>query len=213
MDIPATPNVFINPPSIPSQPMKKGVPKIIFLILGVGVLIIVWFGVKFLAKPAQKVEPLNTSITTIPEGPKQAAGKMILESPQKEYRAGESIPVSVKIDTGGAFASGADVILKFDSKVLEASSASLIKGTIFAEYPVARVEEGVVRLTGITSLSGQDFSGSGIFATIIFKGKSPGKSMISFDYTPTSTVDSNIFGPEVAGDMLKEVSNLEVIVR
>lgn len=216
MEIPATPNVFIakqqtsfiNPPVL-QQPSGKGFNlKYVFLIFGVVIIIELFLGIRALLQP---VKPKEKEVA-LPVVSEEASGKFTLEAPQKEYRVGELIPVSVNLNVGNKMADGADLVLKFDPNKLD-SAPSITKGSIFPEYPVVKSDGGEVRMTAITSLGGGSFSGSGIFATIIFRAKAVGSTSVSFDFTPGSTTDSNIFGPAGYGDMLKEVGNLEVNIR
>lgn len=219
MDTVQTPNVFINPP-MPSSPIGKKVfnPKFIFVILGAVVLLEVVIGVKTLLLPSQ-VTKISSNATKAPvqtqntSSKVQSSARLTLESPQKEYKVGENIPVSIKLDTGGKSVDGVDIVLKFNPKVIEASSSSVTKGTLLPDYPVIKVENGVLRVTAISSLQGQSYSGSGIFATIIFKALQRGKAQLSFDFTKDATTDTNVVGAQTEGDMLQEVRNLEVNIK
>lgn len=227
MDNPVpAPNIFINPQeAISANSKQRFNPKIVFITLGV--IVVVGIGVLALSlfrkdssgnTPSGQAAPAdNTSTSNQVNLSDQASvlnGKIILETPKIEVKAGESVPVKIKLDTGAQVADGVDVVLKFDNKLLEADSKSITTGTIFPEFPVSRVDaDGTVRITAITSLQGEGFSGEGVFASVNFKAVAKGKAAIKVDFTKGSTTDTNIVGTQVADDMLSEVTNLEVNIK
>ncbi|OGE14383.1 hypothetical protein A3F00_05180 [Candidatus Daviesbacteria bacterium RIFCSPHIGHO2_12_FULL_37_11] len=213
-----TPNILINPETaIPIGIKKRFNLKYLFIILGAVVLIEIIIGVwVFLQKnssagtaPGKLAE---NQVSTQP-GDKSVNAKLSLSSVKNEFKVGEVIPVTISIDTDSQVVDGVDVVLNFDPAALEASSASITTGTIFPEYPVAKVEKGIVRITAITSLAGVGYSGSGIFATINFKAKQKGQAKVTVDFTKGSTTDTNIVGTEFPDDMLSEVKDLEVNIK
>lgn len=212
------PNIFINPQAGTPSGIKSSLsPKYFFIILGVVVVIVVIIiGARALLQrdsgisiPATQTDSSNQTAKL--DSSTFISSKLTLEAPKSEYKIGETIPVSIKIDTGGQTADGVDVNLKFDPEILEAKSSSITTGTIFPDFPVSKVDQdGTIRITGITSLQGEGFSGSGVFATINFKAKAKGLTLVKVEFTKGSTTDSNIVGTQVADDMLSEVKDLEV---
>lgn len=215
----AQPNVLINP-SPQKQFLRQGFnTKLIFIIILVGVaVVIIIIGARILIQgikeaPTPTPQPQSTQTPQTPQTEVPSA-KLILSSLKKEYKIGETIPVEIILDTGGGSADGVDIVLKFDPNTLEASSDSISLGTIFPEYPVKKVEkDGIVRITALTSLQGEGYSGLGTFARVDFKAKASGKAKVSLGFTPGSTIDSNVVGVSQGDDMLKEVQNLEVEVK
>ncbi len=201
------PSVFIASPKIPSQP-KTGInPKtwllVTLAILVLVLLILVYRGGSFSNVASKTGRNLQT-----------AKPKIILASDKKEYKVGEEVILTIFLSTGGKKTDGTDVILRFDNTALQASSSSVIKGSLYFDYPVASVDQaaGVVRVSGIAS-SNQTYSGQGVFATVLMKAVKPGKSQITIDYHPGSTTGSNIVGSVDGKQLLEEVGNLEVMVR
>lgn len=214
-----SPNIFINP-EVNTAIVAKRIfnPKYLFIILGVIVTIGIVIGVKALIQRSSSISaPANqntsTSQVAILDSNAVINAKLFFETTKTEFRVGEEVPVTVKIDTDGQIADGVDVVLKFDPKILEASSASIITGTLFPDYPVSKVQDGIVRITAITSLAGKGYSGSGIFAVINFKAKAKGMAFVRFEFTKGSTTDTNIVGSEFTNDMLGEVKDLEVVIK
>jgi hypothetical protein len=208
-DITASNPIATTPP-IKGNPLTniikwfKG-PKIIFLVLALVVLVEVIFAARSLKQnpppPAPKVAKAISG------------GKIILASPKKEYSVGESVPVSIRVSTGGHPTDGTDVVLSFDSKVLSATSSAIITGKIYPDYPVARVEGDTIRISGISSVNGEGFNGSGVFATINFKAKAAGRAGLVISFKPGSTTDSNIVESKSAKDDLEGVTNIDLTVK
>ena len=220
------PNILINPEGIGiSTAKRKFNLKFLYIILAAVVILLFAAGVWSLLRkdssgstPSSKAESLKETSVSNQANQEDLEfvpnGKIILESPKTEVKVGEAVPVTIRIDTGGQIADGVDVVLKFDNKILDAVNSSITTGTLFPDYPVSKVEkDGKVRITAITALQGEGFSGEGIFAVVNFKAKAPGKVLVKVEFTKGSTIDTNIVGTEVADDMLGEVKNLEVIVK
>jgi len=216
------PNVFINPQMPVQGGRKPGFNlKYIFIILAVVIVAEVIFGLKSFLSPAKNAAPVNVSsqptapiVKTTVSSKSEVSGKMTLNSPQKGYKVGDTIIVSISLDTSGKSADGVDAVLHFDPKILDASASSITKGALFPDYPVTKISpDGTVRITALSSLQGQGYAGIGVLATINFKSKTAGNPKISWDFTPGATNDSNIFASGVGDDMLKTVGGLEVLVK
>ena len=209
-----TPNVFINPQMPSTGGKRPGFNlKYLFVFLGIVILAEVIFGLKTLF--SSNLPPANPSSAALPATASlESSGKMALSSSQKEYKVGDTIAVAIAIDTSDKSADGVDAVLRFDPNVLDAEASSVTKGAIFADYPVTKISpDGVVRITALSSLQGQGFSGSGTLATLNFKAKAAGNPKLTWDFTLGATADSNIFSAGVADDMLKTVGGLEVVVK
>ena len=127
----------------------------------------------------------------------------------------EVIPVKVKIESGGNTLGGADVIIKYDPKILEATQGAIIRGAIFDEYPFVSLDSktGLISISGISSI-GEGFKGAeGDFATITFKAKSKGATSLSVDFQKGSTADSNLVEKDASRDILETIGNLELNVQ
>lgn len=118
-------------------------------------------------------------------------------SPQTATKTvGEELSINLNIDTVGKAISGADVILTFDSDVIEVVSVAPTKA---AKESGGFFTEGSYNLsTGrlyIASFFGEAFkteTGTGKLATIVIKGKKVGSDQLVFTCT-TQTNDTNIF--------------------
>src|SRR3989344_3759616 len=173
-------------------------PKLIFIILGVALLAeLVWAVVTFVKPtppplPVAKIQPVT-------------GAKMVLVSPKKSYDTGEIVPVTVRVASGGRLIDGVDALIKFDPKVLEATSGAIKKGIIFAEYPLSSVDSkaGLVKISAISST--KSFSGIGVLANISFKAKSAGIAKLMIDFEKDQTTDSNVVEAQSSKDVLDEV--------
>lgn len=180
-------------------------PKLIFVVLGAVIVVEVILGLKFLMTPLPKVATLE----------QVSGGKIVLISDKTSYAVGETIPVTIRVSTGGFTTDGTDLILNFDPQLLEVESNSVFKkGSVYAEYPVVSVDSraGSVRISGITSVGSSGFNGTGEFATLTFKAKATGKASLIAEFKPGLTTDSNIIQTKVADDVLSAVYNLDLAV-
>lgn len=200
------PSVFISPEvSVPG--VKKGLNSK-FLVVVIVVIIAV-LGLVALRSPSPKTgstalrEPLKIS----------SKPRIILVADKKEYKVGDGVILLIGFGTGGKKTVGADVLLHFDTKMLEATSSTLFQGSLYSEYPLLSADQksGVIRVSGISS-AGSNFTGEGVLATAILKATKAGKTKVTVDFTPGSTTDSNIVGDSSA-DLLEEIGNLEVEIK
>jgi len=117
--------------------------------------------------------------------------------------SGEEFDVNVFIDTGKVETDGADIVLKYNSEILEV--LEIIPGEIYYDYPIREAFEGTVKITGLANSSGPFFSGNELFATVKFKAKFGGEETISIEFTNDSTTDSNIAIHGSGTDALTEI--------
>lgn len=190
------------------QPKSQGFrfpwgPKLIFVILGVVLLIEIIFAIKTLTKPLPPPPPKLQPLT---------GAKLVLVSPKTSYNVGDTVPVTVRLATGGRSTTGTDLILKFDPKVLEATQGAIRRGSIYEEYSVTQLDsKGTVTVSGISSQKG--YNGIGLFGSVIFKAKAKGQTKISIDFQKDSTTDSNVVEAGTAKDILDQVFNLDLTIR
>lgn len=211
------PNIFINPEANATAPTKKFNLKIIFIILGVVIAIELIFGIRTLLQ-SNTSAPKQTANQTQSQTTGQKSvieGKISLESDKKEYKVGDSILVTIKIDTAGQTTDGTDAVLMYDPQILGTEDLSITKGTVYPDYPVAKVdtETKTIRISGITSLHSEGFSGAGVLATIKFQAKKVGKTTLSFEFSPGATNDTNIVSSKTGDDLLKEASKLSLTIK
>lgn len=194
-----------------SSTKKWFTPKTIFIVLGIAAVVEIIFGIRSLISPMpSSSSPTTTNSQTI------TAGKIVLVSRRSEYKVGNTVPVFIRIYTGNHQTTGSDVILHFDPKVLEAtSSAALLKGKIYSEYPKLEVDPklGLIIISGISGLNKPNFSGIGVLSTINFKAKTVGKTNLTLDFKPGSTTDSNVTDATSGKDILGSVTNLTLTIK
>lgn len=192
--------------NLPNISNNNKLPKIIFGLFGIILIIELIFAIKTLTAPAPPLATINKI--------KSYGEKIILQTNNLNPKVSDIVPVEVWL-ASDKLVSGADVILKFDIKYFSSSgSGDLKKGEIFNEYPLFNMnaQKGEVKLSGIASSTKDNFKGMGLFATINLKAKSVGATKISVDFEPNKSEDSNIAGVESGEDMLQEVKNLEITI-
>lgn len=185
-------------------------PKIIFLVLGIAILIEAIYAVKVLTAPIPAPPPFSTSNDNV----QLSGGSILLNTGKTNIALGETVSIKVLIATGGHILDGADVIMRFDPKIFEASQTGLIKGRIFDEYPLVSINSnsGVVSVSGVNSLK-NGFKGTGQFMSLNLKAKAKGKSVVTVDYQQNSTSDSNLVEANTSRDILESVGRLELNVQ
>ncbi len=205
-----TNNQITNPPS--SSKLRSFIfsPKIIFIILGIAVLVEVVFSARTLLFPTSSTLPLVGQFT--PQA--GTVGKISLVAAKTSLKLNEAVPVAVMIDTAGRTIDGVDLIVKYDPKILEITTADLRQGNILDEYPLMSVDssKGLISISGI-SKSGNGFSGSGQFAVISLQAKAKGKTDLVVDFNPGSTADSNLVERSTSKNVLEQVDNLQLTIQ
>lgn len=119
--------------------------------------------------------------------------KLYLDPPTGTYAVGQPFQSRIMLDTEGAATAGTDVFINFDSTILNATRIQ--EGSLYDTYLGKNVdnEKGALAISGIFDIDNETgYSGIGIFATIVFEGKSPGTSKVSFDFSPGEVNDSNV---------------------
>lgn len=131
------------------------------------------------------------------------AATFSLNPSSKTVSVNETFTVSVLLDTEGQPTDGADAIILYDSGKLSVTSASL--GSLYANKVIEDyATAGKVTLRA-TSTASTSFTGSGTFATIVFKAIADGNANVDFQFTAGSTTDSNV--SKEGSDLLTSVSS------
>lgn len=104
--------------------------------------------------------------------------------------AGKEFTVEIKLDTEKKMTDGADVILRYDPEKIEV--IGIIPGITYPDYPIQKIEEGKISITGVAASTGPFFEGTDLFATVKFKALFGGEETVSIDFTQDSTVESNV---------------------
>jgi hypothetical protein len=187
--------------------VKKNLPKLIFIILGI--FIVVQLGL--LVKSYREVPPPPQKLDA------RAVGKaeLYLVSEKKQYQVGETMVAQVSLDSGGQPTNGTDVILKYDTTVFEATTGALKAGPIYDDFPVLDFDKqtGMIRISGISSVNSKGFNGVGVLATLNLKVLKAGTGEINFEFKEGSTTDSNVINLKTAEDILGKVNNLIINIK
>lgn len=203
----------------PNQPgSKKSIirwlPKI-FLVLFVAVIgYELFIAAKTFTTPPPtpaKVLPLSNAKISLLAEKKDPTGRYLQST---IYRSGDGILVNIRLDTGGHTVDAVDSVVHFDATLLEATGSGIIKGTIFDQYPLTRVDntKGEVRVSGISSEDKGGFNGAGIFATLLFRAKGTGEAVLTSDFRKGATDDSNVMEFKTTNDILEGVNDLSLTI-
>ncbi len=141
--------------------------------------------------------------------------QLVAQTSKQSYKIGETVPVSIKVVTGGNPTDSTDVVLKYDPAFFEAGGSNFFQlGAIYKDYPVAVFDNtrGIVEISGASLSDQEGFSGVGTLATLNFKARKAGSSAISFDFTEGSTADSNIVLSGNTKDLLSKVTNADIMI-
>lgn len=181
--------------------------RIIYPILGVVLVVELIFGLKTLLTPLPKSKVQTLQPIT--------GASIMLRSDKANYKVGETIPVKIRVWTGGHATSGTDLSLRFDPKVLEATSTAFTRGKIYTDFPLINIDSknGVIKVSAVTSTAKQAFSGIGEFGVINFKAKGVGQTTLTVDFEKGQTDDSNVVGALTNEDVLDKVNNLKITVQ
>ena len=150
-----------------------------------------------------------------------------LSTEKSEYQVDELIRVSVTLDLGVKRAAGVDVALTYDPKVLALQSkegGNALQGrldpkrylstaaSVFETFPhlSADVRSGAVFFSALAKPR-EEVTGKHLVAELTFKALKPGTATLAFDFTPSSTRDSNV--AYLGQDILGRVSAVNVKIR
>lgn len=186
--------------------------KPLLIIAGILVAVELAWGAYTLTRPVATA-PQSTPAQSDQTAPSvtQSLGSVSLKGPS-QAKVGDSVRVDIELASTST-TDGADLIIRYDPLALDlvpSGTNAAAAGTIYQDYPANSAENGVITLSGVSLSSG--FSGSGIFGTLNFTAKGPGKTKVSLDFTPGSTTDSNITESSTGHDILKVVNSLEVTI-
>lgn len=214
MDTPSTgPIIYQSTPSFTNnafkvpfkERLKKNLPKYLFGILAMVLVIELIYGYQTLKSPFPKKADATTII---------GVAKIVLDTPKRNVTLGEEVPVIVRIVTGGRATDSTDLIIKYDPTLLDITPEKITEGTIYQDYVIKDVDlsAGEIRISAITPPNAEGFVGIGTLATLNFLAKQDGKTKLEIDYVKGSTTDSNIVETGIAIDILDQVFNLDLVI-
>jgi hypothetical protein len=123
-----------------------------------------------------------------------SAATMSLDPVSGSFPVGQTFNVKVAIDTGGELVTSADAILLYDSSKLEV--VDVVEGNLGQEpffpdfFQNISPSELYIGASVIDPIETR--TGTGILATITFRGKAEAVTDVVFDCTPGKTSDTNI---------------------
>lgn len=133
----------------------------------------------------------------------KAAASLSFSPAAKTVVINDSFNVDVILNTGGQQSDGADVIVRYDGNKLTLVSATL--GDLYINKLTADTSTAGKVTFRATSSEDQSFTGTGTFATMVFKAAAEGTANLYFDFTSGSTTDSNV--AYLGSDILGSTSN------
>ncbi len=129
----------------------KHLPKIIFLILGVVIVVeVIFAGYSLMQKPSVSPIPSNTILPL-------SLGKFNFELQTNQVEVEETLPINLVIDTGGYTIASASVAVKFDPEYFEGTASGYIN--VNKTYP-------------------DGFNGIDTFTSLNLKAKKAGSTVI-----------------------------------
>ncbi|MBI2063536.1 MAG: hypothetical protein HYT65_00895 [Candidatus Yanofskybacteria bacterium] len=143
----------------------------------------------------------------------QASAATLVVSPSvADIIVGGTFSVNILLDTEGAEIHGVDVnALNYDPAILEVQDANGIisgvqisPGTLMPVVTYNDVSGGRIVFSQVTN-DGLTFNGQGVLVSINFTALKTGTANVTFDFTPGSTIDSNV--AEDGIDALDGVTN------
>lgn len=183
--------------------------KLIFIVVGLVLIAELIWGVWNLTKKSSQTQVQQPTV----QHP-VIQSTIVLKASKNSYKIGENIAVTIDLSSQKP-TDGTDVIIVYDPKKLQVVPASaktpVAVGNLYNNYPLNKVDEatGRISISGITSQTNGVIA-KGVFGTINFKAIAAGPAKIMVDFTPGSTVDSNIIETKTAKDILSGVNNLEI---
>ena len=157
---------------------KLGVVGLLFFVFVFG-----FFGTVFYwrMKGPRETAP-STQIPFVKEEPKSNLASLSLVPKSQSLKTEDTFLVTINFKTGDNKVDTVDAVLTFDPELLTVEEIS--EGMFFAEYPIKKIEDGKVMLTGTIGASGKQVGGAkgeGALASVTFKALKAGSANVSFD--------------------------------
>lgn len=181
--------------------------RIVYVLFAIILVVELVLGGKTLLSPLPK-------FTTISLQP-LSGSSISLFSDKLTFKPGETIPVRIKVWTGGYNSSGTDIVLNYNPRVLQASPAAFIRGKIYSDYPLVSVDvvKGIIRISGAAASAKQAFAGAGDFGIFKFIARNKGTTDLVLDFKKGETSDTNVMGVSGSEDLLQLVKNLRLTIK
>lgn len=188
--------------------------KLVLALLGLAILAeVIWAVSTYINSQKLGKSPGDLLVQTETAIRTQTGAKISLQADKTDVKVGEFVNISVVLSSPTP-TYGVDLILKYDPnllKVVPAKNGALAMGSIYSDVPINSADDktGVVTVSGITSSAG-GVTPNGLFGKIILKAVSVGKARVSVDFTPKSTIDSNVTAASTSKDILEIVENVDI---
>lgn len=223
MDINNVNTLIVDPNTLqqnnkPVGSWKKWVLPLIYLLLVLVVVYEVYVGVTSLSDSTQSKQSSDAqSGTEVSSGVVAPVGDAILALivDKTNFKVGEKIPVVVQVSTTGKIISRADVVIKYDPKILSIGQNSFTNGLLFSANPLVtnNALKGMMKISGDLGSPLNGFNGIGNLGTVTFTAKAVGSVLLTVDYTKDLQTDSNVIDFLSKEDILGQVYNVEVEIK
>ena len=124
---------------------------------------------------------------------------LFFTAPQKPLPVGQEFKVIVSVATENRTTLGTDAVLSYDPKILTA--IKIIPGKVYPLYPENLQDidntHGKLTLSGTVGF-GKPKTANGVLAEVSFRSKKPEATILSFNWMPKATNESNIV-PDFGG--------------
>jgi len=168
---------------------KAGVSVLLFFLFVFGFFITVFYW--RMKTPRQKI-PQEAPF--VEEKPSLASLSLVPKN--QSLKMGDAFLVTINFKTGDNKVDTVDAVLTFDPEILTVEEIS--EGMFFAEYPIKKIEDGKVMLTGTIGAGDKQVGGAkgeGALASITFKALKAGSANVSFDNSSLAVVQGeNVLG-------------------
>lgn len=196
---------FVNQGNKFSQYLTR---RTIFVVLAIIVVVELVWAAWILSKSPTPI----TSKTTTSKPVAQKPTEVTLKVDKASLKVGEKVTVSISLFSDKA-TDGTDLIISFDPKYLTPDQViNPVKvGTVYTSYPTNSLgsQKDRIIVSGITNQT-NGVVPQGVFGSIVFTARAPGKTLVNLDFTPGSTADSNVIESKTGKDLLEKVNNLEL---
>ena len=139
-------------------------------------------------------------------------GFFVLVPDKPQLKIGEAGVLTVKMDTKGKIAQGADVILKYDPLLLKA--LNIKSNGFFILLPRQEIdnERGMVKITAFSPSDGIDFQKENDIFSVEFEALTAGAGKVVFDWEPDETNRSNIVEKGTVENILGSVVGADLVI-
>ncbi len=143
--------------------------------------------------------------------PSNNSASLKIVSTKSTFKQGETISLTINIDTGTKLTTAADLVLQYDPEFLKPvkTSSPFSKGEAYDKliFNVLNLKTGIATASAISNIN-SNFSGQNSLAKISFTALKPGTTEVLIKYSPNMTVDSNIVSE--GKDILGQAENLRL---